>query len=258
MFMTNFFLFKMVISYNGSDYSGWQRQSSEYSTIQGEIEKTIQKLLKTRDFHFFGSSRTDTGVHASGQVALLKSNQDLKVETFLFQLNQQLPDSIRVLKLSQVEDSFNPQVNLYSKEYHYFFSLAPVTAHNSPFVLELHHELNIELMQKACEFLKGEHDFAKFTTDKLADNKTIRKIFNCEIKLKELSFQESMIYQFNIEGSGFLKYMVRNIFSHLLKVGSGDLALDQFKSILDCRSDTRVKKAPAKGLHLVRINYSGK
>lgn len=256
--MTNFFSYKLLISYIGTDYSGWQRQSPEYNTVQGEIESTIQKILKHRDFSFYGSSRTDTGVHAMGQVALLKSKDALDVETFLWQLNQHLPNAIRILSLDATDSDFNPQINLQSKEYHYYFSSKTIAAHSGAFVFEVNSELDIEKMQKASHLLLGLHDFSKFTTDKIAHGNTKREIFHCEIKEEKISFQSDSVLVFKIEGSGFLKYMVRNLFGHILKIGLGELELPEFEGIINGVKDTRVKKAPAKGLHLVRINYSGK
>lgn len=258
MFMSNFYPYKLVISYNGTDYSGWQRQSLEYQTIQGEIEKAILKILKHRDFSFYGSSRTDTGVHARGQVALLKSKDPIDEERFVFQINLQLPLSIRILSFTEACLEFNPQTNLASKEYHYYFSSNQISAQNIPFVLELKDEVDIELMNKACEILVGSHCFSNFTTEKLSSKNTKREIFKCEILEENLSFQNESVYVFKIEGSGFLKYMVRYVFAHLIKIGLGELTLESFHRILLNQSDSGVKKAPAKGLHLFRINYTGK
>ena len=258
MFMQKYYPYKLLISYNGTDYSGWQRQSVEYKTIQGEIESAIQKILKHNEFNFYGSSRTDTGVHASGQIALLKTCELIDETTFLKKLNHQLPSSIRVLSFTQVDMEFNPQINIVSKEYHYYFSEKPVSAHNTTYVLNLRQSLHIENMQEACKLLIGKHCFSNFTTDKLASNNTKREIFSCEIFEEHLSFQEEKVFVFKIEGSGFLKYMIRHIFAQLLEIGIGESSIKKFENLLLAPNDTRLKKAPAKGLHLVRINYSGK
>lgn len=258
MFMQKYYPYKLIISYNGTNYSGWQRQKSDFRTVQGEIESTLKQVLKHSDFSFYGSSRTDTGVHASGQVALLKLNQPIMEKDFLTLLNFNLPNSIKIMSLEQVSDNFNPQINVESKTYHYYFTTEMVSAVNEPFVTAFNKSLKIDLMIKACRELIGTHSFEAFTTDKAASKNTSRVINACEIELIDMPFQNNKVYLFKIEGSGFLKYMVRFIFAAIVMVGEGSISSEQFSHLITNQFQLDYKKAPAKGLHLFKINYSGK
>lgn len=258
MFMLKYYPYKLVISYSGTDYSGWQRQNSEFRTVQGEIEETLLRILKHNKFSFYGSSRTDTGVHATGQVALLKLENNMNSAELLSLLNFNLPLSIRVMSLNEVASEFNPQTNLRSKEYHYYFSTEMVAAVNEPYIVKVDRAVDIDLMKQAAKLLEGVHCFESFTAEKVAGKNTVREIFKAELISAEISFQDSKIFIFKIEGSGFLKYMVRNIFAVILLVGEGVITLDQFSLLLKNSFTLNFKKAPAKGLHLFRINYSGK
>lgn len=258
MFMVNYYPYKLIISYNGTDYSGWQRQKAEYRTVQGEIEAGLRKILKNDNFSFFGSSRTDTGVHANGQVALLKLDEVVSEKKFKDRLNFNLPMSIRIMSFELVSADFNPQMSLESKEYHYYFSTQIISAANEAFVLKVDAEVDIGLMQQACKLLVGTHSFEAFTTDKIASKNTMREIYHSELAKTQMAFQEGELYFIKIEGNGFLKYMVRNIVAAILMVGEGLITLDQFSLLIKNEFHIDFKKAPAKGLHLFRINYSGK
>lgn len=250
--------YKLIISYIGTFYSGWQRQKVEYNTIQGEIEKSLSKILKHEEFSFFGASRTDAGVHASGQVAILILEKPIICEELLFKINQDLPGDISILELEECSNDFNPQLNISSKEYHYNFSTQIVPAQMSMFVLQVEEAIDIKEMNSACKILEGEYNFSNFSVPGIRNKESIRKIFSARIVEIAHPFSDEKVYQFVIEGSGFLKYMIRNIFSLLLGVGAGKSSLDQFQNFLITSEDIGVKKAPAKGLHLFRINYSGK
>ena len=258
MFMRKNYSYKLILSYNGTNFSGWQRQRDGYRTVQGVIEESVQKIIKTSEFNLFGSSRTDTGVHASGQVALLRVKKELNPQAFHFKLSKNLPDSIRVTCFERVDDDFNPQVDVYSKVYHYYFSLSQPVAQSAQFILQVASDLNLEEMNTCCNLLKGRHDFSNFTVASCATGNSIRDILSVGIEKVETPFDQIPFYKFSIEASGFLKYMIRNIFALILKVGEGEISVSAFENFLKTEKRIGVKKAPAKGLHLFRINYSGK
>ncbi len=254
MFMEKKYSYRLVISYKGTNFSGWQRQAKEYQTIQGKIEDTLIKILKTKKIHFFGASRTDAGVHASAQQAVLVLENEVSTSELFEKLNFNLIDEIRISSLESVE-SFNPSIGVLDKEYHYYFSKTPLSAQNDPFATYLGESINLEMMQSGCLKIIGSHSFEKFSTDKIADKNTVRRIDSCRIEVLNAPFGEGELYVFKIKGKGFLKYMVRNLFSAISAVGRGELELSEFEEIINSKRDFLLKKAPAKGLHLYKINY---
>lgn len=254
MFMEKTHSYRLVISYKGTSFCGWQRQAKEYQTIQAEIEDTLTKILKTKKIHFYGASRTDAGVHASAQQAVLVLENEVCPSELLERLNFNLCADIKVRSLEAVE-SFNPSVGVESKEYHYYFSKVPLSAQNDPFATYLGESLDIEMMQKCCLKVIGSHSFEKLSTDKAAEKNTVRRIDSCCVESLSAPFGEGDLYVFKVKGQGFLKYMVRNLFSALSGVGRGELEVNEFEEIINAKRDLLLKKAPAKGLHLYKINY---
>jgi tRNA pseudouridine38-40 synthase len=250
------YYYKLILSYKGTNYSGWQFQTANSQTIQNYVEKVLRKIANYQEFQVIGASRTDTGVHAKGQTLKVTLPREIEPDKLLLGMNSKLPDDIRVLECQFVDKSFNVNRDVKSKEYHYYFSLNKVRgASLSEIILYQESDLNIDLMREACELIVGEHDFNGLCTGGEGFN-TIRNINYCSIEETSFLPFEDKIFYLKIGASGFLKYMVRLIMGELLQVGLGELSLKDFSEIINSGNSriSKVKAAPH-GLHLMNINY---
>jgi tRNA pseudouridine38-40 synthase len=248
--------YRLALQYKGTRYSGWQVQPAE-KTIQGELNQALKLITKNDDVKSMGSGRTDAGVHALDQVVKIAIHLEINPENLLKALNSNLPDDIRVVGAEKSDDSFMPTVHAKSKEYHYrFTSGRTVTAFQTDFIAHQSFDLNLDLMNKACSLLIGEHDFLNYYCEGTEVSSTVRSIFECEIlEVKETGFMPPHL-MLRIVGSGFLKQMVRLIVGALWNVGRGKISLEDFKkSLLPPRGDRLGIVAPPDGLYLARVNY---
>lgn len=240
----------LEFSYTGSNYAGLQRQSNNSNTIQEIIETRIKKLVKSDSFSTGVASRTDKGVHCKQQFLLIKTAAQLDLERFIFQMNHKLPFDIRVHHCQKVDTHFNLSKAIQYKTYRYYFSTQEQNALYAPFCLSINSKINLIKMKKAAKMLIGEHNFKSLsarTSEHISYNRNIRisLIKECELT--------SGLYFYEISANGFLKYMIRFIFSALVKVGEGKLSLEEFQLILGQKSEVLIKKAPAHGLCLESI-----
>jgi len=240
---------KLTISYDGTRYSGWQFQKNGRS-IQEAIQKAIKKVTG-ESVHLTGSGRTDSGVHAYGQVANFKTRSRLPVKNIQMALNRSLSRDIVIVKAEEVRESFNSQHSARSKLYRYtIFNndfLDPIARH---YAVKCFYALNVSLMKKAAKILEGKHDFKAFQAKDDAEKGSVRTLKSVRIK-KDVN----MIYM-DMEANGFLYNMVRNIAGTLVEVGRGKISVDDIGSILK-KKDRRLSgpTMPAKGLCLVKVNY---
>lgn len=240
----------LVLEYNGTQYHGFQLQA-ELPTIQGEIEKAIRGLTGER-IRIMTASRTDTGVHAEGQVISFRTKSSLSLQTFISGLNYYLPIDIAVKASYRVRDSFNVRRDSVSREYQYRI-LNSLT--RSPLREGYYHKVNgyldIDAVNNACKFLIGEHDFASFASSIGPEIKsTIRRIYDAEME------SDGEIIRFNIIANAFLPHQVRSTVGALLRVGTGRMSGDEFYSIMKTRKiGLAGPTAPACGLYLMKVNY---
>ncbi len=241
--------FKCVISYLGTNFYGSQRQPNK-RTVQGEIEKAI-KNITGEDITLTIAGRTDSGVHAEGQVINFKSETKLTPHALTKLLNRNLPCDVQIQSTEEVNESFNARFCAKEKTYSYKFYLSkeinPVIDINS---LCVPYKINIENMKKACKFIKGEHDFKAFMSTGAKVKDTIRKVKSIKI----LCFKNNF-YELKITGNAFLYNMVRIIMGVLLRVGDGTLQPDQIGQIIKSGIRPRTKTAEAKGLTLESVKY---
>lgn len=256
---------RLVISYRGTGYFGWQDLGAADAkpTVQASIHQVLKKICKYQRCSISAASRTDAGVHAQGQV--VKVSIALAIESAKLQLgmNSLLPEDIRVLRCEPCAAVFNANKHSKSKEYHYYFSTNPVynpvfnafVAHVTP-SKNASGPLDIDLMQRACKLMVGEHDFYSFARRDANIGSTVRTIFSCEIlPTQALSFGDN-VYYLKIVGSGFLKQMVRYIVGALLALGRNQLSLRDISEALAKRQEQKISpKAKSQGLHLVHISY---
>ncbi len=239
------------MEYDGTRYHGFQLQAS-LPTIQGEIETALFELVGERT-RVMAASRTDAGVHAKGQVVSFRTGSTLPLPTFVKGLNYYLPGDIAVKMAYKVDDSFNVRRDALSREYNYYILESPT---RSPirrgFSYLVAGHLDIEAMNRACQALIGEHDFASFATCIEAEKKgTVRSVYKAQVER-----EDSELVVFSMEANSFLPHQVRNTAGALIRVGLGKMSVDEFRGIMEAKNPGLAgPTAPACGLCLARVNY---
>lgn len=252
--------YRLLLQYKGTRYLGWQVQAESAGlTVQGELNRALKVVSKSEDVKTIGSGRTDSGVHALGQVVKASIQLTINPDSLVKALNGNLPDDIRVIGAETCDESFFPTVHAKSKEYHYrFTSERTFTAFQNDFIVNHPFELDLELMKKACEVLIGEHDFSNFYCEGTEVSTNVREIFACDIVEVSQGPWEMLPshYVFKIEGSGFLKQMVRLLMGAIWNVGRGKISIEELRSSLGPKKVPRLGAvAPPQGLYMVRVNY---
>lgn len=243
--------FKIIIQYEGTRYQGWQRQDSTGNTIQGKLEAILAKMTGLDFVQVDGSGRTDSGVHALGQVANFKIDTDLSKEEVMNYINQYLPEDIGIISISEMPERFHSRLNAKGKTYRYriWNSKLPCVFERR-YVYELPDRLDVDAMRAAAAYFVGKHDFKAFTSNKKSKKSTVRTIDAIDIERNgsELTLTYS--------GDGFLYHMVRILTGTLIEVGKGERSPKSVQELL--KSGTREQSgalAPAKGLCLVEVRY---
>ncbi len=240
----------LIVEYNGTHYHGFQLQAG-LPTIQEEMESALRKLTGERT-RVMAASRTDTGVHAKGQVVNFRTKSSLPPQTFINGLNYYLPRDIAVKAAHRADDSFNARRNAISREYNYYILNSSTRSPLSDgFSYLVTGHLDIEAMNQACQALIGKHDFASFASCIGAGIKnTVRHVHKAEVK------KEGELVIFNMVANSFLPHQVRNTVGSLIRVGLGRMSIDEFHSIIKARRPSLAgPTAPACGLCLMRVNY---
>lgn len=241
---------KLVIEYDGANYHGWQTQPN-LSTVQETIETCLGNITREK-ISIKGSGRTDSGVHAIGQVANFRTQTHLTVNQLTKALNSTLPRDISVSSVEEMPEDFHAQYSCKSKVYKYIIlnrEYPSALLRNTSWFIP--RKLKTRKMKEASGFLTGEHDFAVFAKSDPDIKNTVRKVLNTELK----KTGKSMI-EFEIEANGFLKRMVRMITGTLVEVGKGKISPEEFKQILLKGEKTRhVVSAPPQGLFLKEVKY---
>lgn len=240
---------KLTIEYDGTSYLGWQRQRTG-PTIQEVIENSVEKITGEKTT-IYGSGRTDTGVHAHGQVANFKTESALEPHVFQKGLNSILPKDIVIIDAEEASQDFHSQLSAKSKTYIYKILNRPhpsaILRHRAWFIPS---PLNINSMSEAARSLLGEHDFKAFAQIGKQDKSTIRTVMSAGIETHD------DISEFKIEATGFLKRMVRLIVGTLVNVGKDKISPEQFRHILDSGEKSKfVHAAPPWGLYLKEVRY---
>lgn len=241
---------KLIISYDGTNYCGWQVQINGI-TVEEVINRELSRMLG-EDIAVIGASRTDSGVHALGNVAVFDTFSKIPPEKICFALNQRLPGDIRIQDSCEVPLDFHPRYCDSTKTYEYKILNRrfdnPVMRLYTHFV---YMPLDYEKMQEAAKYLVGEHDFKSFCSARTQVTDTVRTIYSLDVS------KEDDIIKIRISGNGFLYNMVRIIVGTLIKVGLKVYPPEYVKEILEaCDRNVAGPKAPAKGLTLIGIVYN--
>jgi tRNA pseudouridine38-40 synthase len=248
---------KLTIEYLGTDFHGWQIQPPPQRTIQGEICQAAQTLL-SQPIKLVGSGRTDSGVHARGQVANFQTLSTLPLDEIRDALNALTPKAIAIPHIEEVPMEFHAQYSAIRKTYGYriYRRKIPCPFHRST-ALHIPYALDIALMRDEAEVLVGKHDFRSFmatdsalTPQTLREKNTTRTIHRLDIS------QQGDILDIEIEADGFLYKMVRNIVGTLLTIAARKNPRGSMKLILG-RTDRHYagQTAPAHGLTLKKVTY---
>lgn len=239
---------KAVIAYDGLPYLGFKKTGSKNS-IEDHLLTAIKKVTQ-KDVKIQGASRTDSSVHANGQVINFFLHQKIPLEKLKTALNANLPKEIRILTINQEADDFHPTLSCKLKTYHYYIDNAsvqnPFSRHKAWYI---HEKLNIESMQKAADTLIGRHDFSAFAAKGHHEN-TIRELQSITITRNGPQIMIAVC------GVSFLYKMVRGIVGTLVYVGQGKISLNEFKNITTNKDRKQAgPSAPAYGLFLHQIDY---
>jgi len=242
---------KLVVEYNGTAYAGSQRQAAEPS-VQACLEEALSKLTEA-EVTVSLAGRTDTGVHARGQVVSFLTASELPIRAFVHGLNYHLPADIAIKSARVVDDNFDPRRQAIRREYEYLIlsreTRSPLWRH---LAYHLPGALDIRAMNEAAFLLLGEHDFASFTCGLDDDSKsTVRHIYEAQFR------QEGDMVIFRIVGNAFLPHQVRTTVGTLIRVGQGKLSTVHFKSLLEAAQPSLAGPVvPACGLYLNKVIYN--
>lgn len=239
--------YKVHMSYDGSQFYGFQRQVEE-RTIQAELEKVLSLIFK-EEVTIHGSGRTDAGVHAHDQVFSFSSPIVISEEKLSYALNRLTPRDILIKEVHHVSEDFHARFSAKGKSYLYKLSKKDdLFKRNYRWYIK--EELDVLAMRKAASFLIGEHDFFSFSNRRKEEKSTIRTIE--EIEIREVG-EEIHLY---FKGNGFLYKMVRILTMYLLQVGLGRIHPEKTETILNSHSRVYTREvAPPEGLYLWEVYY---
>lgn len=241
---------RLTVAYDGTAYHGWQLQPGAV-TIESKLNECLSELLK-EDIQVIGASRTDSGVHALGNVAVFDTCARMPADKISYALNQRLPEDIRIQKSEEVPLEWHPRRCESRKTYEYriYRGEFPMPVKRL-YALFTYHKLDVEKMRQAARYLEGEHDFKSFCQTGAQVETTVRTIYSAEI------IEDGAELVVRVCGGGFLYNMVRIIVGTLLEVGQGKREPEDILKILEKRDRSAAgPTAPAHGLMLIKYEFS--
>jgi tRNA pseudouridine38-40 synthase len=277
--------FRITVAYDGTDYVGWQRQANGLS-IQELIEDAL-RAIDGRAVAVAGAGRTDSGVHALGQVAAFSIERALTPDAVVRALNAHLPDAIRIMSAEEVPPSFRPRFEAIAKTYRYrIWNGEVVSPFERRYAWHVSGALDVDAMSAAARLIEGEHDFAAFQASGSDVITTVREVvesrvlripdcglrMDCGLRIEDRGLipnsqsaihnesairnPQSALLAYEVTGTGFLRHMVRTIVGTLVEVGRRRQPVDWMAAVLASRDRaTAGPTAPAAGLFLVRVDY---
>lgn len=242
----------IVVSYDGTNFSGYQKQP-RMRTVQGELERTLKEINGGKKVDVHASGRTDAGVHALAQYIHFDLDTKITSEKLAKALNSLLPNDIFVRKASEVDDNFHARFSAIGKEYIYRINMGEYNPLERNYVYQYNKKLDVTEMERAMKYLEGTHNYKSFTKTDEEKEDYIRTI--SQTNLIRDSKNVNMITLVFV-GTGFLRYMVRNIVGTIIEVGEGKLKSEEIITILQ-KEDRREagKTAAAEGLYLKNVFY---
>ena len=240
---------KMTIQYDGTSFYGWQRQS-KLRSVQGTIEKSLSKILNTK-ITIDGASRTDTGVHALGQVATFTYKLPMALDQLKRALNNDLDADVAIVKMESVGEDFHARYSAKGKTYLYYVHQGPIkNVFKSNYSYYYPYDLDYDKMSMACKKLMGKHNFGSFKASGSSAQNPIRTIDYIGLD------RTADGYVFEFRGDGFLYKMVRLMVAYILNIGNDKISLESLSEVLEKPSRKYTHKvAPAQGLYLKTVFY---
>ena len=240
----------LVVSYDGTNYSGWALQKSTHNTIEEMLNRAIHGLTG-EEVQVIGASRTDAGVHAYGNIAVFDTLSSIPGDRFSFALNHILPGDIRVVESREVDSSFHPRHCDCEKTYEYRVLNTPYEIPvKRLYTYHFSMPLDIEVMQKAGDLLVGEHDFTSFCNVQSQALSHVRTITEIGVR------RDGDEVVITVTGNGFLYNMVRIIAGTLLQIGRGKGSPEDIPAMLEAKDRSKAgPTAPAHGLFLLGYKY---
>lgn len=242
--------FLIRFSYDGTNYSGYQKQPG-LNTIEGKLEEALTKINNGVKTTITSTGRTDKKVHALSQYGHADINVSITEYKLKRALNSNLPEDIHVIDTKIVRDDFHARYNVIEKTYKYIMNLGEYNPIERNYVFQYNYKLNISAMKEAIKYFKGTHDFRAFVTDNKEKENCIRTITETSIE----EDNDKLIITFI--GNGFMRYQVRNMVGILIKVGENKLEPNKIKEIIESKDRLKAgKTAPAEGLYLVDVKFN--
>jgi tRNA pseudouridine38-40 synthase len=241
--------YRAILEYDGTEFLGFQRQAHG-RTVQGEVEAALQKIGWT-GHSILGAGRTDTGVHASGQVIAFDWDWKHSDNDLMRALNANLPPDAAVKQVSQCSADFHPRYRAQARHYRYtlYNTITRLPLANR-YAWHLSQALDVEALQVASQHLLGRHDFATFGTDPDERDNTTRTVSQAEWR------RANEWFYFDIQADAFLYRMVRSVVGALKRVGTGEMTPQAFAQLLEARDRAQCPPiAPAHGLCLIDVIY---
>ena len=241
--------FKLTIQYDGTFYSGWQIQK-EQNTIQGELKDCIENITKQKNINIIGSGRTDSGVHAKGQVFNFKIKCDMNELDFMHAINANISKDIRVIKSEIVDGKFNSRFSALKREYIYMIK-KDTTPFDYKYYWNYKYNFNIDLLNQCSDIILNNTDFSNFCKHSPnIDN------YSCLIDYSKWSLNSDKILTYKIRSNRFLHHMVRMLVGTMLEVSRGRIDINYFTNLFNIDSDNKkIFTAPSKGLYLLKVYY---
>lgn len=242
----------MAFSYDGSKFNGYQKQP-RVKTVQGEIERALQKISGTK-IKIYASGRTDAGVHALNQKAHFDLEMNITPAKLKKALNSVLLDSIYIKDIEEVSELFHARFNVRAKEYIYKINMGEYNPIEKDYVLQYNKRLDVVAIERALKYIEGTHDFKSFTKASDVREDYTRTIIQANL-IRDLKNVNEITISFL--GTGFMRYMIRNIVGTLLEIGEGKLKSEDIIAILE-QKDRRKAGVTAKpeGLYLKNVFYN--
>ena len=240
--------YKLYISYDGTNFSGWQIQP-DVRTVQQDLQNAIQGIYKDSTIKLYGSGRTDSGVHAYGQIANFYIDTKMTVDQIIKAINSKIKRDIYVYKCEIVDENFNSRFSAKNREYIYKISkiFDPFSRNYTWFVS---YDLDIDKLHDCAKYITGNHDFKLF-----CKSLSLKEKNNCIITESSWSVQGNCII-YKISANRFLHHMVRMLVGTMIEVSKGSLPIDIFYNMVRAENlKSHVVTCPSNGLYLNKVNY---
>lgn len=255
----NTYYYLVYLQYLGFRYHGWQKQPG-VKTIELMLEKTLDCVLGHTDYKILGASRTDSKVSAEQSAFELFVGQNLEPDPFISEMNRNLPNDIRITGMTQVSESFNIIQASKIKHYRYLFAFGEKY---HPFcaglVSSFTENLDVKLMMQGAALFEGLHDFRRYCTKPSPGTQFNRRILMSQITgNQEVSagFFPDKTYAYHVQSKGFMRNQVRLMMGQLLRLGRGEINLEEIEQSLEGKDNRPLKTiAPASGLSLYKIEF---